>query len=184
LKLFVCWGNKSHTNKCVRLTSLIRKKVIDIIFYKMYWRLLIEAHESLILSSTLEIKELNSSSTPEVLSLAIAWVVLGIWFIIPAVAFYLFYIYRKEYNPKKKHVLMEFFEGLKNKKLARLYTGVTFWRRIIFVWIVIFIVNSSDRMHIYIALLFIQAIYLSFIVSLLKIIYRLSWNHSMKFQIT
>jgi len=51
----------------------------------------------------------------------------------PVVAFYLFYIYRKEYDPEKKHMLMEFFEGLRNKKIVRLYTGASFLRRVLFV---------------------------------------------------
>jgi len=81
----------------------------------------------------LEIKELQSASAPEILSLVIAWVVLGICFLMPVVAFYLFYIHRKEYDPEKKHMLMEFFEGLRNKKIARLYTGASFLRRVLFV---------------------------------------------------
>ena len=81
----------------------------------------------------MEIKELQSSSTPEIFSMIIAWTVLGICFIMPVVALYLFYTNRNEYDPEKKHVLMEFFEGIKNKKIARLYTFVVLIRRVLLV---------------------------------------------------
>ena len=164
LKLFLCWRNKKHQSKCIKFFSIIRSKVTDLIFYIMYWRLLIEAHENLVLSSTLEIKELQSASTPEILSLVIAWVVLGICFLMPVVAFYLFYVHRKEYDPEKKHMLMEFFEGLKNKKIARLYTGASFLRRVLFVWTIIFLPGNLDRTYVYIILLSIQVIYIACIV--------------------
>ena len=165
LKWMAWWKNTNHPNKFVRFIAQFRGKAIDLIFYIMYWRLLLEAHETLILSSTLEIKELQSASTPEVFSMIIAWVVLGICFMIPTVALYLFYTSRNEYDPEKKHVLMEFFEGIKNKKIARLYTGAALIRRVFFVWVVIFLAGNVDRLYIYITLLSIQGVYLTFIVS-------------------
>ena len=133
LKCLPCFKNVNHSNCIVRNISNARFKLLDLIFYIMYARLLLEAHETLILTSTVEINDPQTDSTPTITSHVIAWSVLILCFIIPSVALYAFYSHRKQYDPDKQHVFMEFFAGLRNSKWARLYTASLLIRRISFV---------------------------------------------------
>lgn len=130
--------------------------MIDIIFYVVYARLLLEAHENMILSSTLEIKELQSSTTAKLISHIIAWTFFLLCLLLPTISLYFFYSKRKNYDPKQKSIVNEFFADLKNTKWARFYTFALLARRVLFVCIIIFLSTSVDRKYIYYSLMFVQ----------------------------
>ena len=115
------------------MVSWLRTKMLDMIFYVMYARLFLEAHESMILSCSAEIYEFDTSQTSAIVSQGISWFVLIIVLTMPTLAVVLFYLNRREYDPDKKTMFMEFFEGLKNTSWARFYTAALLIRRILFV---------------------------------------------------
>ncbi|CAI2364780.1 unnamed protein product [Moneuplotes crassus] len=159
LKIMPWFKQKNHPNCIIRNISKIREKVIDTIFYATYARMLLEAHEILAMTAVVEIKELDFSSAPAIVSYLISWVYLFLCLVILIAAFYLFYINREDYDPEKKTPTMEFFEGLKNTKWARFYTFLLLLRRMIFVLTVIFLLGNVDRNIIYSVLLINQVSY-------------------------
>jgi hypothetical protein len=147
------------------MIAWIREKLIDVIMYVAYVRMFLEAHESMMLSCSAEIYEWDTSSTDAIISQIVAWIVLLICLIMPAVGLYLFYTTRRKFDPDEKFVLMEFFADLKNTKWARVYTACLLARRVIFVAIVIFMPGKVNRTIIYAILFFSQLLYLAVIVS-------------------
>lgn len=148
----------------MRNIAIYREKFIDIIFYVMYARLLLEAHETMVLSSTVEIRELQSDSAASTISHLIAWGFLALCLILPSVALYLFYKNQENYDPDKKTVTMEFFAGLRNTRWARLYTFTMLARRVAFVLLIIFLSRNVHRVFVYTPILLIQISYCSFMV--------------------
>lgn len=91
---------------------------------------------------------------------------------LPLIAFYAYFKYRFEYDPKKKFLLMEYFADIRNWSVARLYTALLLSRRLIFVSLIIFL-PDAPREVIYSTLLgnpkrfIILAIQAGYIVSLI-----------------
>lgn len=63
-----CFNNKDHRNCFIKYLSRWKHKVIEVIFYSVYARLLLEAHEAMIMTSAIEIRELELSSTSTIVS--------------------------------------------------------------------------------------------------------------------
>ncbi|CAI2371551.1 unnamed protein product [Moneuplotes crassus] len=166
LKVIPWFKNKNHPNCVIRNIAIIRDKIIDIIFFGVYARLLLEAHETMVISSALEIREFDTSSASIFLSHLISWVFLLLCLIIPTFALYLFYTHRNQYDPEKKTPTMEFFEGLKNNKWARFYSFLLLFRRVLFVLIVIFMSRNVHRAYIYSILLVAQLAYFGTLIYL------------------
>ncbi|CAI2375096.1 unnamed protein product [Moneuplotes crassus] len=166
LKIIPCFKQKNHPNCVIRNISIIKDKVIDIIFYITYARLLLEAHENMIISSSFEIKEFDTSSASKTISHLISWTFLLLCLIIPTFALYLFYNHRKEYDPEKKTPTMEFFAGLRNTKWARFYSFLLLFRRVLFVLVVIFMSGNVHRAYIYSILLTCQVAYFGHLIYL------------------
>ena len=118
----------------------------------MYMRLFIEAHEAMLLSASSEIYLFELNSFPEKVSFAIAIGVLLASIALPALAFYVFWKQRNNYDPEKKFVLMEFLADLRNAKAARMYMTVLLIRRVIFIVLIIFFIEFP-REFIYIVIL-------------------------------
>jgi len=136
----------------VRFWNWFRFTLLDIIKYAMYMRLFIEAHEAMLLSASSEIYLFELNSFPEKVSFAIAIGVLLASIALPALAFYVFWKQRNNYDPEKKFVLMEFLADLRNAKAARMYMTVLLIRRVIFIVLIIFFIEFP-REFIYIVIL-------------------------------
>ena len=121
----------------------MKTTIIDIIKYSMYMRLIIEAHESLLLSSTSEINLLDFPKLSDIVSFFFAWFVLLFSISLPILAFYYFWIKRHKYDPDSKFFFMEFFADIRFSKYARLYMSLMLTRRVVFVLIVIFLSNTN-----------------------------------------
>ena len=115
-------------------------------------RLFIESHEAMLLSATSEVYSMDFSSAARIISFGTAIVVLSAGIILPGLAFYVFWKYRKGFDPEKKFVFMEFLADLRNAKVARIYMSVLLIRRIVFVILVIFLIESP-REFIYIVII-------------------------------
>jgi len=126
---------------------------------------LLIASEYILLSSTSEIYEFDSSKSADLISHIVSWIALIVCLSLPAIALYLFFAYSQNYDSKNKSVLMEFMSGLKNVKWARLYIITLLMRRISFVFIIVLISRNVNREYIYSSILALQILYLTFIVS-------------------
>lgn len=60
----------------------------------------------------------------------------------PTIAFYCFWIYRKEFDKDKKFFFMEMFADVKNTKWARLYSFMLFTKRVIMVFLIILLLKA------------------------------------------
>ena len=118
----------------------------------MYLRLFIEAHESMLLSSTSEIYDIEVGDDAAIISFIIAWIVFLICIIIPVLAVYYYWVHRNDFDPEAKFVFMEFFADVRNASLARLYMAAMLIRRTAFVFIVIFLIEAP-RTFIYVLIL-------------------------------
>ncbi len=142
----------------------MRGKLIDLIFYVVYVRLLLEAHETMTISSTVEIKQLQTSTTASFISQIISWLFLIFSLTLPTVALYLFYQNRKNFDPKKKFMLMEFFADVRNNKWARLYPSILLLRRLLFVVVIVFLPGEISRFIVYLVIIGIQLAYILLLV--------------------
>ena len=96
----------------------------------------------MLLSATSEVYGVDLSSGSKIVSYIIAIFVLIASITLPVLAFYVFWKYRNNYDPEKRFILMEFIADLRNAKVARIYMAVLLVRRIIFVVLVIFLIES------------------------------------------
>ena len=171
-----CQGFKGR-NKY--LTSF-RTKVIDVIAYSLYLRLFLESHQSIFLTSAFEMKSLSFDDLAHRVSFGFAIILTVTSIGLPTLGFYYFWKKREEFNPKSKFFFMEFFEGIKNMKYARLYMPLRLVRTLLLIIIVLFS-NSLSRIATYIIifgkvkllfiffnflLLVIQLMYLTFLIVL------------------
>ena len=115
-------------------------------------RLFIESHEAMLLSATSEVYAMDIDSVASGVSFVTALLVLCASIILPLLAFKVFWRYRNSFNPDKKFMLMEFIADLRNAKAARAYMTVLLIRRIVFVILVIFLIESP-REFIYIVII-------------------------------
>ena len=115
-------------------------------------RLFIESHEAMLLSATSEVYVMEINSVASCVSFITALLVLFASIVLPILAFKVFWRYRKNFNPEKKFILMEFIADLRNAKAARIYMAVLLIRRIVFVILVIFLIESP-REFIYIVII-------------------------------
>ena len=151
--ILVCRNlEEEQQSKFKRFWNWLRLKLLDIIKYAAYLRLILEAHESMLLSATSEINLFDLPQTPDIISFIFAWMVLIFSISLPIIAFYYFWINREEYDPKVKFFFMEFFADIRNSKFSRLYMPLVLTRRVLFVCSIIFL-NSAPRELIYSILL-------------------------------
>lgn len=169
LRLIPCFNNQNHENKIMKGLSVAKAKILENLKYVAYVRFTLEAHEAYMISSTIEMSDFLINSAPTTISQITAWTLFTFCIVVPCIAFYLFLIARKEFDPKKKNIFGEFFEGIKNNKWARIYLTGLLLRRIAFVCIIIFISGIIHRNLIFYSLVFIQLVYCSELVSCNKI---------------
>ena len=137
--LLVCGG--SNTNQKTLLTKFwgwLREKLLNLIKYTLYLRLLIESHESMLITSTSEISGLDASKGSYIVSLIFAWFIFGICLFLPALAIYYASVYWQNYNSKIKFIFMEFFFSLRNHRIARIYMTIFLSKRVFFVSLIMF----------------------------------------------
>ena len=132
--VLVCGSNNGENQgKMNKLWNKLRLKLLDIARYAFYLRLLIEAHEAMLLSATSEINELNIGSPENTVSFIFACGLLLICLILPIVAIYLWFTHKNNFDPEDKFFFMEFFADVRNKSISRLYMGLLLGRRALLV---------------------------------------------------
>ena len=164
--ILVCENSEGEQQSKFRVFwNWLKLKLLDIIKYTVYLRLILETHESMLLSATSEINLFDLPQIPDILSFIFAWVILIFSISLPIIAFYYFWINREEYDPNVKFLFMEFFADIRNSKFSRMYMPLVLTRRVLFVCSIIFL-NSAPRELIYSILLSNFHIYSVFIINL------------------
>ncbi|CAI2369754.1 unnamed protein product [Moneuplotes crassus] len=158
--VLICGSRDPETrNRFFKFWNWLRLKILDIIKYALYMRLLIESHEALMLSSCSEIYEWELNTFSSYVSMVGAIFILIVSLLLPFLSFYAFWRYRHHFDPDKKFILMEFLSDLRNAKVARIYMTLMLVRRIIFVCVVIFLIEIP-REFIYSILIITQFAYM------------------------
>jgi cysteine-rich repeat protein len=166
----VRWGvGKFNNHPLLRVYVWIREKLMYFFKYIFYLRLVLQCHESFILSSMSEIKHFifHPDSSPwKIVSLLLA--ILVFW----SCLFLIFLSIRSYNSVKNKEKLVDenddesiynaFYPDLKENKLARLYTSFLLIRRTLF-WtiVIIFLKEENEKINIFCCLLIIQVVYLT-----------------------
>lgn len=153
-----CCRSNQNDSKIKKTLKWIRLKIIEFIAYVYYLRLFIETHELFLLSSTAEIKIGDASTISALLSLIFAWIMLVVCIVLPCLAFYCFWCYRKQFDPDRKFVFMEFFADLKNNKFARLYSFALLTRRAGFIIVIVFWATEAQE-FVFSFIIFVQVLY-------------------------
>ena len=145
--VLVCGSeNRENQGKMNRFWNWLRFKLLDIAKYVFYLRLFIEAHETMLLSSTSEINEAKLTQSGSIISFIFACGILLICILLPIIALYLYFTHRNNFDPKKKFFFMEFFTDLRNKSISRLYMGLLLGRRVLLVCIIIFLTTAPREL--------------------------------------
>ena len=113
-------------------------KTFQFFVFSIYVRIFIEVSMFVVLTSTSEIKEWKTTTTSNIISLIIAiiWILFCIAFIFLSFLFWMKYKNKEindEYMPLK-----EFFNGIKNRSNARIYSTIFLFRRTLYVSFLIF----------------------------------------------
>mmetsp|Transcript_20278 Transcript_20278/g.17958 ORF Transcript_20278/g.17958 Transcript_20278/m.17958 type:complete len:96 (-) Transcript_20278:862-1149(-) len=93
----------------------------------------LETHESMLLSATNEINQMEFHNTSSYFSFIIAWLILGVGLALPVIGFYYFWTKRHNFDPNKNFVFMEYFADIQDSKFARIYMPILLTRRIAFI---------------------------------------------------
>ncbi|CAI2370494.1 unnamed protein product [Moneuplotes crassus] len=164
--VFTCGSKDSdRRSKCCKHWHNIRKKIINFIFYALYFRLLLQAHESMVISSISEVYIMNLDGFLGVISFVIACVIL-LWTIaLCVITFYCFWVNQNNFDPEIKFFYMETFADIRNSRYARIYTSAMLSRMSFFVIMIICLKNVSRNL-VYPPILTLQCIYLGSIIRL------------------
>ena len=106
--------------------------------FTFYIRIFLEASQFLMLSSFSEIYQFNVSSLSNIISILFAIIGSMLWLWLVWISF-IGWLKQKDVEDMDKYFpLKEFFNGIKNGKVAKLYSMLLLWRRFVFVALLIF----------------------------------------------
>ena len=114
------------------------EKTYQFFAFSLYIRLMFEANVFLLLSSFSEIYEWNTSGSSNIISLLFAFI--GGWICLSFVSLSLinYSIHKETKNMNNYIPLNEFFSGISNKMISRLYPTFLLLRRLIFIVLLVF----------------------------------------------
>ena len=136
-------------------------KVIQILTFSIYVRLVVEAYQAILVSNLTEINNFNKSDTSHRVSLSFAFVIAFSCVVVAASSAIEWYRSRNEETFKNQTYFREIFEGLKDRWIWRWYIFVNLLRRIFFISISVF--NSSSLFGTLVPFNIIQISYLIFV---------------------
>ena len=154
-----CWKEDSKW----KFMRKLKFKILYLITWVFYVRLLMESNQMMILASSSEMYTFDDTTLAGLVSLLIAFTVFCITLIFFITSLFYFYKFRNGLDPKKKFIFQEFFLGLKNKRWARFFTPAMLGRRFILVWTIIFLTHLPRQLIFSIILIF-QLLYWSCLV--------------------
>jgi cysteine-rich repeat protein len=150
-------------NLISRIYYWIRRKVLYILKYVFYLRLMLQWHEFFILSSMAEIKNFISNPSYDWETIISLWLAIIIFIECLLLSLLSFISYRKVMNQEKipeEDLFGIFYSDLKNNKWAKLYTTNLLVRRTLFCIIVVAFLGENAVFIIFSFIFVIQTAYL------------------------
>ena len=154
-----------NENKCRRYMRNTRRKVLEYFMYGLYIRLIMEAHQSFLLSGISELDSFSFNSTISIISALFAIIIVTLSVMLVVKAYYMVYKDWSNFDADSKFVFMEFYADIKDNKWARLYTPLLLTRRLLFI-IIVLLCGSIGRDAVFSTLLFIQVLYFAVMIKL------------------
>ena len=162
------FSQPEHKNRWMRLSSKLKLKLHDLVFYFAYARAALESYENVLMSSTVE---LYANETHTVISKAshiFSWIIFISCFIFTGFLVYLCYKFRNKYIPKKKHLWMEAFSGIRNSKWARIYTAGVILKSTFYIIVVLILKDVVPRNLLFSIIIIFQTSYCFYVVRYYK----------------
>lgn len=138
----------------------LHKKLLLLIRYKIYVRLILETQTLMLLASLTEISNFYVEERPYISSTIIAFAIL--FFCLFILVFQFYFVRSGDVNGRAKIVCQEMFIQLKDKPQARTYSAMQQFRRVFLVFSIIFF-GFAHRIAVFIILIVIQ---LNYIISM------------------
>ena len=154
VKIASKWSNKVWISKLIKW---ILQKIYQILTFGYYIRVILEWYQFILITCISEINKAQFSSLSRTFSFIIAIIVLICWLNLLLIILSLILSANGDQN-ERSNKFNEFFEGIKENKLQRLYVFLLLFRRVIFVSILI-------------SLTFLKSIFIVAGLSLLQLIY-------------
>jgi hypothetical protein len=136
----------------------VRMKLLSFFMYSLYGRLLLEAHQSFLMSGVYEMNAFVTDTPAAIVSLSIAGVFVFLSLFLVVKAFHMLYKHWSDFDSNEDFFFMEYYADIRESKWARCYTSALLTRRLMFV-IVILLWGFFGKDVILIILLTIQVIY-------------------------
>jgi hypothetical protein len=155
---------EERRGKCARIWIKTRTKILEYFSYVVYVRMMLEAHQSILLSGITELDTFNLESVASIVSFTFAGIVVTISFLLVAKSYLLLYKYWNNFDPNQKFFFMEFYADIRESKWARCYTSVLLTRRLLIILMVL-LMTFINRNIIFSLILGIQLIYFSLLVT-------------------
>ena len=153
------WPDRKSDSCCVRLVYWTANQLWTLLTFTLYIRTILQISQFWILSSVSELHEANLNSRAMEFSFAIACI--SLWGIIAFStlnATLSFKNYDHSVGPFK-----EYFNGIKNTKLARMYNVVLVTRRVVLVTLMICL-NHINKVHLVLAAVLYQVTHTGLII--------------------
>jgi hypothetical protein len=156
---------KTNEGKAGRFSfSSIKTDVLYLFRYVLYVRLIWLAATSLLLSSANEMDVFEFENSASSISTVLAFILFIAFGIFILVLFFYCALVMKNFESGSKFVFMEFFSGIKNSSIARVFTPMHLLRKIIFISTILF-TSTGDRIAAYAVVLALQVAYCAFVTT-------------------
>ena len=136
-----CIGN----NNCItKYIFKLTEKLMSIMTFGFYIRNILEISQFVLVSSSYELYKGNLSNSQRILSFWVSMLMIATFSIL---ALFILYLSQSSYiiDETKHNKLGEFFSGIKQHKIFKIYTGVLLIRREVFVIILITLESINSR---------------------------------------
>jgi hypothetical protein len=126
-----------NSGKCKKLWNVYRIKIVEILYYGTYMRLILEGNQNFLYTSVAELKVFDISEPAFIVSNVVAIGVVLLCIALLVAPFYYFYKHLNGYDSDERYYYEEAYTDQKNTRYARLYTPMLLFRRTFLVVIII-----------------------------------------------
>ena len=133
--IFKRWNAEESDSKTLKIVWYAIKKTFEFLTFSYYIRTIVESLLIFLLSAFSEVYSFNRNDTSNVISLVTSISILAALIFLFGLSTWLVFKKNKEANKDNKYE--EFYSGLKENKVYRIYTPLWMLRRILFVWLLI-----------------------------------------------
>ena len=154
---------QENSYKWTKIFKYVVVKSNHFFTFTIYIRTFMESYQFLLLSNISNLRDYDVSTAPQITSLSFSAVIVILWILFMIASFIMFLKTSKKSRNQKRLKWGEFFSGVKEKKIAKIYWFLSLLRRFLMItWLLLsksFIVGGYVD-----ALLFIQIPYFIFFI--------------------